>query len=147
MTPNETSGNSILSVQSNTNSSFLEQRMPIKLLIIDQQDAKQTTFPDLSSHGFQTYIAYQGQHYRQALQDIEPDVIIINALKPERKNGSIYTDIRSISKAPILVTSVVDKPGIVEKVLNQGADEYLIKPVSTNMLIARLKALARRAQP
>lgn len=121
--------------------------MPIKLLIIDEQEARQTTIPDLSTHGFQTYITYQDHRYEQVLQEIDPDVIIINALQPERKNGSIYAKIRSISKAPILVTSVVDKPGIVEKVLNQGADEYLIKPVSTNMLIARLKALARRAQP
>lgn len=120
--------------------------MPIKLLVIDLETEQQNTLPNLSTHGFQTYVTYKDQRYVQALREIEPDVIIINAIQPERKNGTIYADIRAVSQAPILVTSVVDKPGIVEHVLDQGADEYLIKPLSTNILIARLKALARRAK-
>lgn len=121
--------------------------MPTKLLVIDLQTEKHTALPNLSTHGFQTYVTYRDERYIQALRDIEPDVIIINDVQPKRQNGNIYADIRDISKSPILVISVVDKPGIVEQVLNQGADEYLIKPVSPKMLIARLKALARRAKP
>ncbi len=120
--------------------------MPTKLLIIEHPTEKSVTIPNLATYGFQTFMTRKDDKYIKAIEDIQPDVIIINETQPERKNGAIYENIRAISQAPILVTSVVEKPGIVECVLDQGADEYLIRPFSTKILIAHLKALARRAK-
>ena len=76
----------------------------------------------------------------------EPDVIIIDYFTPQTSSLNICQEIRSRSNVPILVLSAVNKPGMLERNLNSGADEYLIKPVPSNILIAHLKTLARRFQ-
>ncbi|MEA3352061.1 MAG: response regulator [Chloroflexota bacterium] len=119
--------------------------MPKKVLIIDRQPDRQETIPNLTQYGFHTYVTRSKQKYINVVQDIKPDVIIIYSPQPDKENGALYQNIRRISQAPILVISVVTKPGIVENVLDQGADEYLIKPVSLKILAARLRALARRS--
>jgi DNA-binding response OmpR family regulator len=54
--------------------------------------------------------------------------------------------IRGFSSVPILVLSAVSKPEMVAKALDEGADEYLIKPMPSSVLVAHLKRLARRAR-
>lgn len=81
-----------------------------------------------------------------AAHQFDPDVIIIDSLSPKKNILDICQDIRSRSNVPILVLSAVNKPGTLERTLNAGADEYLIKPVPANILIAHLNTLARRFQ-
>jgi OmpR family two-component system response regulator YxdJ len=54
--------------------------------------------------------------------------------------------IRSVSRAPILVLSTQSKPEMVVQALDDGADDYLLKPMQGAVLIAHLKKLARRSQ-
>jgi two-component system response regulator VanR len=82
----------------------------------------------------------------KAASKFNPDVIIIDSLSPKKNLLEICKDIRSRSNIPILVLSAVNKPGMLEQTLNAGADEYLIKPVPANILVAHLKTLARRFQ-
>jgi len=77
--------------------------------------------------------------------NFEPGVIIINTSTQNQDNMSDFGRIRNLSCAPILVLSNILKPGIVEKVLDSGADEYLLKPVSLSLLKSRVRALARRS--
>jgi DNA-binding response OmpR family regulator len=76
----------------------------------------------------------------------DPDVIIIDYLSPKNSGLNICREIRSRSNVPIVVLSAVNKTGVLERTLNAGADEYLIKPVPANILIAHLKTLSRRYQ-
>jgi len=117
----------------------------IKVLIIDEQPNQNDPSIDLLAKGFSVnYISF-GIDLESYVQKLDPDVMIINSSKPNEEKINSYWNLRAISKAPILVLSVVDEPGIVEKVLDRGADEYLLKPVSPNLLAARINALARRA--
>ncbi len=63
---------------------------------------------------------------------------------PEMDGWQVCRSIRAISQAPILVLSAINKPGLITRVLDEGADDYLIKPVSSNVLLAHLNNLARR---
>ena len=74
------------------------------------------------------------------------DVVIVELLSTEANGLDVCREIRSVSKVPIVVLSVVNKPGMVEQALDAGADEYLLKPVPTKVLTARLNTLARRAR-
>lgn len=73
-----------------------------------------------------------------------PDVIILDFWAAEIDGVGLCKDIRTFSIIPILVLSSENKPGMIEQLLNAGADECLIKPASTNILIAHLRTLARR---
>jgi DNA-binding response OmpR family regulator len=121
----------------------------IKVLIINDQPDLQEPYDNLKTNGFLVTIIRphdDSQNSVEAIQTTNPNVIIIDTQSSAGLNGSqLLPSIRSVSNVPILMLSVVDEPGIVEKYLDQGADEYLLKPVSPNLLTARIKALARRS--
>lgn len=119
--------------------------MAIKVLIINDQTDQQESYGDLVSKGFAVRTIHNKNEHIDAIRTMDPNVVIIDSQKPPPKNKQLVPSIRAISDAPILVISVIDKPGIVEKFLDQGADDYLLKPVSKNLLVARIKALARRS--
>jgi DNA-binding response OmpR family regulator len=54
--------------------------------------------------------------------------------------------IRKISSAPLLVLSTFDQPNIVARTLDCGADDFLTKPVSVDVLMASINKLTRRAR-
>jgi DNA-binding response OmpR family regulator len=75
-----------------------------------------------------------------------PDVVILDLMMPEMNGWVTCKEIRAFSDVPILILSAMDVPGIVAQALDVGADDYLIKPVSSGTLIAHLNKLVRRAR-
>jgi two-component system KDP operon response regulator KdpE len=76
-----------------------------------------------------------------------PDVVILDLVLPDRSGTEVCRELRTWSSAPVLVLSVVgDEP---EKVaaLDAGADDYIQKPFGIEELLARLRAVLRRAGP
>jgi len=53
--------------------------------------------------------------------------------------------LRKFTRAPIMVLSVLDDPAVLARVLDEGADDYLIKPVARETLLAHVNNLVRRA--
>jgi DNA-binding response OmpR family regulator len=74
-----------------------------------------------------------------------PEVFIIDIMMAEMDGWQVCEAIRKFSNAPILVLSALDNPGMVAKALDAGADDYLIKPVPSGILIAHINNLFRRA--
>ena len=75
----------------------------------------------------------------------KPDVIVLDLYMAGSDGGKICRSIREFTQVPILVTSAMNKPGSVAQALNEGADDYLIKPVPAGVLVAHLNNLIRRA--
>jgi two-component system, OmpR family, KDP operon response regulator KdpE len=76
-----------------------------------------------------------------------PDAVILDLVLPDRSGTEVCRELRKWSSAPVLVLSVVgDEP---EKVaaLDAGADDYIQKPFGIEELLARLRAVLRRAGP
>ncbi len=71
---------------------------------------------------------------------------MLDPASPDLDGWQICKTIRGISKLPILLISAINTPGIVTQALDQGADDYLVKPVPSNVLIAHLNKLTRRAR-
>ena len=65
---------------------------------------------------------------------------------PDMDGWEVCKAIRSFSLVPILVISAINKPGMVAKALDEGADDYMLKPMTSSVLIAHLKRLAWRAR-
>ena len=100
----------------------------------------------LEPKNFKVHTAYPNSKSIEVIFNTYYDVVIVELLKSDDDGLQVCRDIRSISQVPIVVLSVVNKPGMVEQALDAGADEYLLKPVPTSVLTARLNTLARRAR-
>jgi two-component system OmpR family response regulator/two-component system response regulator RstA len=77
---------------------------------------------------------------------LRPDVIVLDLLLPGVDGWQVCREIRSFSAVPILVLSANSKPGMATIALDQGADDYLLKPTPTNVLVAHLRKLIRRSR-
>lgn len=73
-----------------------------------------------------------------------PDVILLDLMMPEMDGWQVCKSIRKFSETPIIILSALDNPGMVARALDCGADDYIIKPVPSGVLIAHINNLARR---
>jgi DNA-binding response OmpR family regulator len=119
-----------------------------RVLIIDD-DINMTGVLEvvLRDAGYDVLTATSGIHGIELIKPTELDVVILDLIMPEMDGWATCRAIREISQVPILILSVIDKPELVARALDEGADDYLVKPVPLNVLIARLKTLVRRSHP
>jgi two-component system KDP operon response regulator KdpE len=75
-----------------------------------------------------------------------PDLIVLDLGLPDDDGHSVLTAVRAWSQAPVLVLSARDADAEKVALLDAGADDYLVKPFSTEELKARVRALLRRGR-
>ena len=120
--------------------------MEIKILAIDDDPAMTELLALLlQSHNFIIETANSGPEGISVIQQNRPDIILLDLMMPEMDGWETCTKIRSFSNTPIIVLSALDSPGMVARALDAGADDYLIKPIPTSLLVAHIKNLARRS--
>jgi len=119
----------------------------MKILVIDD-DAAMTELLKLllQPAASQVLTANTGMEGVELAKNGEPDVVILDLMMPEMDGWKVCEHIRTFSTVPILILSALDNPGMVARALDAGADDYLIKPVPSGVLIARLNTLVRRAR-
>ena len=81
----------------------------------------------------------------QKFNETNPDLVILDLMMPGMDGWQVCQDIRGISRIPIMILSVLDNPGLVARALDMGADDFLVKPVKSAVLIAHLNNLTRRS--
>jgi DNA-binding response OmpR family regulator len=118
-----------------------------KVLIIDD-DVPMTDLMRLmlNRESFDVITSNTGEDGIEAARKYRPDVIVLDLLMPDEDGWHICYRIRKSSQVPILVLSALSMPGLAAQVFEAGADEFLIKPVSTGVLVAYLRKLSRRAR-
>jgi DNA-binding response OmpR family regulator len=89
-------------------------------------------------------VVNDGQNGIDLIEKIQPDIILLDLLMPELDGWEVCRAIKSGHQIPILILSAVDNPSRIADALNAGADDYLIKPVSAESLIAHINNLTRR---
>lgn len=125
----------------------MKQASPTRVLVIDDDDATTEMFKFiLEPKQFEVHVVNTGAEGIEATQRFSPDVVVLDLLMPEMNGTEVCREIRSFSQVPILVLSAVSKPGMVAQALDEGADDYLLKPITSSVLIARLKRLVWRAR-
>jgi len=123
--------------------------MPIRatrrLLVIDQDVLGENFLKQsLEPEGYEVIRVSSSREGILTSQTWNPDVIIINLMQPATDGWKLCQLIRMYSEAPILVLAAVSDPHSVAQWLDAGADDYLTKPCSSDMLIAHLQKLMRR---
>ncbi|HEY0933855.1 MAG TPA: response regulator transcription factor, partial [Trebonia sp.] len=76
-----------------------------------------------------------------------PDVIVLDLGLPDLDGGQALKMIRAITATPVIVATARDEESEIIRLLNDGADDYLVKPFSGGHLAARIAALLRRTGP
>jgi two-component system KDP operon response regulator KdpE len=117
-----------------------------RVLIIDDDPAMtELVTLLLKTHGLDAYMANSGEEGLMMIKKVSPDVVILDLMMPGMDGWQVCTQVRSFSAVPILILSALDSPGLVARALDGGADDYLVKPVPSGVLVAHLNTLVRRA--
>jgi DNA-binding response OmpR family regulator len=120
--------------------------MPLKILTIDDDPAITDLISLLlRSYGLDVIVANDGEHGLELANTQNPDLIIVDLTMPGMDGWQICKTIRKDNKVPIIVLSALDDPSVISTVLDAGADDYMVKPVPSSILIAHINNLTRRA--
>jgi len=122
--------------------------MTHSLLIIDDDVALCELLRDyLQPEGFEVAAMHDGAEALQQLRTAEYDAIVLDSMLPGRMGLDVLRELRQFSSTPVLMLTARgdDTDRIVG--LEMGADDYLAKPCNPRELVARLRAILRRARP
>jgi DNA-binding response OmpR family regulator len=99
----------------------------------------------LTAEGFAVDVAYDGAAGLGLATDRDYDAIVLDVMLPRRNGYDVVTDLRAAGvTTPVLLLSAKDGEHDVADGLDVGADDYLTKPFSFVVLVARIRALLRR---
>jgi DNA-binding response OmpR family regulator len=114
------------------------------LLIDDDCSVLEVIARAFSLAGGTVYTPQNGQVGLWQFFEQEPDLVILDVLMPIMDGWETCRKLRQISTVPILMLTGVGGDPQVIRGLNEGADDYLVKPVGIDLLLARAQALLRR---
>lgn len=115
------------------------------LVIDDEAPIRRLLRLTLEPQGYRIHEAGNGQLGLQEAAARRPDVIILDLGLPDMDGVAVLKRLREWSQTPVLVLSVRDREADKVAALDNGADDYLAKPFGTAELLARLRAVQRRA--
>ncbi len=121
--------------------------MSFKVLVVDDEDhIVELTRLYLSREGYEVEGVMDGAQALTRFGQVKPDLVILDIMLPGTDGLTICKEIRKQSQVPIIMLTARDE--VTDKVvgLEVGADDYLTKPFHPQELVARAKALLRRAR-
>lgn len=127
------------------------ERIRQKILVVeDEADIRELLRYNLAQEGFSVEEAGDGAEALDRIGRRAPDLLVLDLMLPQMSGLELCRRMRSnpeTSKLPILV--VTAKGAEVDRILGleMGADDYVVKPFSPREVVARVKALLRRANP
>jgi DNA-binding response OmpR family regulator len=117
-----------------------------RILIIEDETPMRTALADvLEGEGFRPLTATDGESGLRKAVDEKPDLILLDIMMPKLDGFAVCAELRRLGNSvPVLMLTA--KGQIEDRVagLDVGADDYLVKPFSTEELLARVRALLRR---
>jgi two-component system, OmpR family, KDP operon response regulator KdpE len=115
------------------------------LVVDDEPQITRVLKTTLSSHGYGTRTAADGDEALQVMKDWSPDLIITDLRMPNMDGLDLCRHVREKSQVPIIVLSVKGEERTKVEALDAGADDYVTKPFNVNELLARVRSALRRA--
>ncbi len=121
---------------------------PQRLILVVEDDAKIADMLTnyLHMHHFATAVCSNGLDAVHQVRQLQPALVVLDWMLPGQDGLAVCQQLRAISKVPIImVTARVDE---IDRLLGleTGADDYVCKPFSPREVVARIKALLRRAE-
>lgn len=121
--------------------------MPDKKILIvdDDKNICELLRLYLQKEGYETRLAYDGEAAFSAFEEWGPGLVLLDIMMPKQDGWETCRKIRANSAVPIIMLTA--KGETFDKVLGLelGADDYIVKPFDTKEVVARIKAVLRRA--
>ena len=116
-------------------------------LIEDDQAIRQTLVRSLSEQGHAVRAVSTAA---DALRDVvtwEPEVVVLDLGLPDMDGRDVIRMLRAVSQVPVIVATARDDPEEIVRLLDAGADDYVVKPYTAAEMAARIRAMLRRSRP
>jgi DNA-binding response OmpR family regulator len=117
-----------------------------RILIIEDETPMRTALADLlAAEGYRTLVAADGEIGLERAMSEKPDLVVLDVMMPMLDGFSLCAELRRLANdVPVIMLTA--KGQIEDRVngLDAGADDYVVKPFSSDELLARVRALLRR---
>jgi DNA-binding response OmpR family regulator len=121
--------------------------MTTKILIVDDEPRYVRLMEaNLLSEGYLVLKAYDGQQAVNMVVDKSPDLVLLDVRMPVMDGFAACERIREFSNIPIIMVTAKGEEQDRVRGLDLGADDYIVKPFSATELLARVRAVLRRAE-
>lgn len=116
------------------------------ILVIDDDELTARVISDkMVEAGYAVHVAHNGREGLRQMYSHHPELVILDLLMPEMDGWTTCRRIREVSNVPIIMLTAQDRPQDIIRGLDEGADEYVTKPFDVSVLLARVRAVLRRA--
>ena len=117
------------------------------LVVDDEPEFLRTLATALRGAGYAVDTADTAESAIEATERLKPDAVVLDLVLPDGSGVDVCTAVRRWTNTPIIVVSAVGEETEKVAALDAGADDYVTKPFDLGELLARLRAVLRRAAP
>lgn len=118
-----------------------------RILVVDDDPARVSQLKHVfMNNGYNVSGATSGSEALDKLNLIHPSLVILDLLLPEHEGEQLLRDIRAVMNVPVIILSTVNDKNVIVRALQDGVDDYIIKPFDEPVLLARVQAVLRRAE-
>jgi len=121
-------------------------RKPLIVAVDDDARVLKLITYELEPEGYRVITARDGERGLQAIADEEPALVLLDVMMPNLDGFEVCRRVREFSDVPIVMLTARGRTEDIVNGLEAGADDYVIKPFSIDELLARMKAVLRRAK-
>ncbi|HEX5479283.1 MAG TPA: response regulator transcription factor [Dehalococcoidia bacterium] len=121
--------------------------MPGTILVVDdEKNIVQLARLYLTNEGYRVETAADGKQALERAKSVRPDLIVLDIMMPEMDGLTVCRELRKTSNVPVIILTA--RGDDIDRIigLEIGADDYMAKPFNPRELVARVKAVLRRAQ-
>ncbi|MEK7783805.1 MAG: response regulator transcription factor [Chloroflexota bacterium] len=117
------------------------------LVVDDKANVRQLLSEYLAGQGFKVVMATNGREALYAARHETPDVILLDIMMPEMDGYEFLQQHRRERSVPVIIITAREEESDAVLGLELGADDYIVKPFRMRELVARVRAVLRRAEP
>lgn len=120
----------------------------VRILLVEDDDAiRRALSRGLTEHGATVTAVATAVEAIKAVPLERPDAVVLDLGLPDLDGADVLALIRTTSTVPVIIATARDDEREIVRLLDAGADDYLIKPFSAGQAMARIRAVLRRSAP
>jgi two-component system response regulator RegX3 len=116
------------------------------LLVEDEDSFVEALTVGLRREGFRVQVAHDGAEALELFDAVKPDLVLLDVMLPDGSGFDVCRELRRTSQVPIIMLTARGEEADRVVGLELGADDYVVKPFSAREVVARIRAVLRRAE-